>query len=111
MQYTLHFIEVFIADLGHAGPILLFLIGVISLLGLTISRIEGWSAIDGIYHAFINATTVGYGDIRPTTTSAKLLSIALALTGIVFTGLIVALALHSAALAFDEVYHPERPLI
>ena len=83
---------------------LLFLLLVITLLGFMIARIEGWSPFDGLYHAFINATTVGYGDFRPTRRSSKLLALILAITGLIFTGMVVAIALHAADYAFSQVY-------
>ena len=54
-----------------------------------------------MYYGFITATTVGYGDIRPSQTSSKLLAIAIALTGMVLTGIVVALAVESAMGAAD----------
>ena len=73
-------------------------------LGIFIGRIEGWSLSDSIYHAFINATTVGYGDFRPAKGRAKFLAIVLAFLGLVFTGMVVAIALHAANDAFGRVY-------
>ena len=59
MDFTLRFVQVFIADLVYAGPVLVCLLFLIALVGLGIGRIEGWSRFDALYHAFINATTVG----------------------------------------------------
>jgi len=64
------------------------------------SILEGWSLLDSVYHAMIAATTVGYGDFRPSRAASKILSIVLAFVGIVFTGLLVALCVHAAQLAF-----------
>ena len=100
LQFTLSFVQVFALDLIDAAPILLTLIFSISIIGLLIAKIEGWTVIDGIYHALINATTVGYGDFRPTHTSSKIMSVAMALVGLIFTGLIVAIAVHAANIAF-----------
>ena len=103
LQFTALFIQIFVVDLIYAAPILLTLILSISGIGLVIARIEGWSITDGVYHAFINATTVGYGDFRPTQTASKLLSIAMAVIGLIVTGLIVACAVHAANSAFTQV--------
>lgn len=78
----------------------------IVVIGYIIGRIEGWTKLDSIYHAFINATTVGYGDLRPTKKLTKLLAIGNALVGLVFTGIVVAIGLHAADYAFDRVYDP-----
>lgn len=104
MQFTLYFLQVFFFDLLYASPLLLFLTALICLIGFIIGRIEGWPGFDALYHAFINATTVGYGDFRPTRKSAKALSIVLVLVGLIFTGLLVAIALHAANHAYEKVY-------
>lgn len=104
MQFAQTFVWIFILDLFYAGPILLILVFLIILVGHSIAKIEGWSNMDGIYHGFINATTVGYGDLRPTKSITKLLSIVMAIIGLIFTGLMVAIAVHAANLAFSELY-------
>jgi Na+-translocating ferredoxin:NAD+ oxidoreductase RnfE subunit len=66
---------------------------------LIISRVEGMSLGDSIYFAFITGFTIGYGDIAPITIIGRVTSVFIGLTGIVFTGLVVAVsskALHSA---------------
>ena len=108
MQFTIEFLRTFWSDLLYAGPILMFLLVSIALAGYLIGRIEGWSLPDSLYHAFINATTVGYGDFRPTKKGAKLLAILLAFIGLIFTGMVVAIALHAADDAFGHVYETEE---
>ena len=73
------------------------------MMWLVIGNIEGWSTTDGLYHAFINATTVGYGDFYPTQPASKLPSIVMALAGPIFTGLLIAIAVHAANTAFAHV--------
>ena len=104
MEFTLEFIRVFLSDLVYAAPLLISLLLLIGIIGYIIGRIEGWSLSDSLYHAFINATTVGYGDFRPAHGRAKFLAIMLAFVGLVFTGMVVAIALHAANYAFGEVY-------
>jgi voltage-gated potassium channel len=38
---------------------------IIVALGLLLGRLEGWPRLEALYQAFINATTVGYGDFHP----------------------------------------------
>jgi len=104
MDFTLEFLRIFALDLVFAAPILISLVLVIALIGFIIGRIEGWSLSDSLYHAFINATTVGYGDFRPSEKRAKFLAIVLAFIGLVFTGMVVAIALHAANYAYGQVY-------
>ena len=91
MEFTLYFIRVFFMDLFHAAALLIFFIFLISFIGYLIGKIEGWSIWDSLYHAFINATTVGYGDFRPARKSSRMLAVVLAFVGIVFAGLVVAI--------------------
>ena len=85
-RYTVEFVNLFFLELIYAGPILVSLALAIALIGALIGRMEGWSRLDSLYHAFINATTVGYGDFRPTKKLTKLFSVANALIGLIFTG-------------------------
>ncbi len=104
MEFTLHFLHVFFKDIIYAAPLLVFFIMLISFIGYLIGKIEGWSKWDSLYHAFINATTVGYGDFRPSKKSSRMLAVVLAFAGIVFAGMLIAIALHSADYAYGEVY-------
>jgi voltage-gated potassium channel len=104
MDFTFHFLRVFASDLFYAGPILIFLLFLIVLIGIRIGRLEGWPLSDALYHAFINATTVGYGDFRPRARRSKLLAVVLAFVGLIFTGMIVAIAIHAAENAFRGIY-------
>jgi len=104
MEFTDQFLRVFLSDLLYAAPVLIFLLGSICVIGYVIGKVEGWSLPSSMYHAFINATTVGYGDLRPQKKQSRFLAVILALVGLVFTGMVVAIAIHAANHAFDVVY-------
>ena len=104
MEFTHLFIRVFFIELFYAGPVLISLILLICFIGYIIGKKEGWSRFDAFYHAFINATTVGYGDFRPTKKPTKMLAIANALVGLVLTGIVVAIGLQATDYAFNRVY-------
>jgi voltage-gated potassium channel len=55
---------------------------------MAVSHFEGMSFGDAIWWAFVTATTVGYGDISPTTTEGRFVAAFLMLTGIGFIGLL-----------------------
>ena len=60
------------------------------------------SGFDGLYWSFITATTVGYGDMRPVKKVSKLLAVLMAFSGLLFTGIMVAVAVQSASVAFEK---------
>lgn len=61
----------------------------IGLGGLLFSTVEpGVSVGDGLYWAVITVTTVGYGDIVPTTTTGKALAVYVMLVGVGFLAIL-----------------------
>ena len=104
MEFTLTFIDLFLAVIYLVLPLLLFFIILIVVLGQIVGRIEGWSKFDSFYWSFITALTVGYGDIRPKKKHSKSLSIIVALAGIMFTGIIVAITVTTATEAFRKQF-------
>lgn len=80
-----------------AGLLLLIFLG-----AFVLSYVENISMGEAIYFAFITGLTIGYGDIAPTTTSGRVVSVAIGFTGFVFTGLYVAVATRALA---DTLHH------
>jgi voltage-gated potassium channel len=101
MEFTFIFLLVFTKSLAFVAPLLLTIALVIILLGQIVGRRESWKRFDALYWAFITATTVGYGDIRPMSRLSKALSVMIALVGMVFTGIMVALAVNAVTKAYD----------
>jgi len=99
MDFTIDYLLLFFMALKLAAPLLVFSVVLIMLLGLIVGRRESWGRFDSIYWAFITATTVGYGDIRPIEPLSRALSILIALVGMTFTGILVALAIYAATTA------------
>jgi len=108
MDFTLIFTKLFVVGLWLAGPLLLsFMLGII-VLGLIVGRKESWSKFDSMYWAFITATTVGYGDIRPMQKVSRVLSVLIAFIGLIFTGMMVALAINAATITFSQIHDLEK---
>ena len=77
------------------------------MLGLIVGRIESWSKFDSLYWAFITALTVGYGDIRPKKKASRVLSTIIAIIGIMFAGIVVAITVEATSGAFQKHVRPE----
>jgi hypothetical protein len=88
--------RIFVAHFLHICFVLRGVLGVQLILvlcgGLAVSLCEGISAWKGIYFAIITSTSVGYGDIAPITVMGQCISVALAIIGIIFFGLVVGAA-------------------
>jgi voltage-gated potassium channel len=96
---TTTFLKEFVFDLWLTSPLWLTLAAVVTLLGQIVGKREGWSRFDSFYWSFITATTVGYGDVRPTKRLPRVLAILIALVGLVLSGILVAIAVHAATVA------------
>ena len=100
MDFTVDFISLFARGLYLAAPLLVALVSVIVMAGQVVRRYESWSRFDALYWSFITATTIGYGDLRPTRRVSKALSVLIGIVGLVLTGIMVAIALRAATDAF-----------
>jgi Ion channel len=66
-----------------------------------IGRGEGWSLSENIYFGFITGTTVSYGDFRPKRLAGEAMAVVIAYVGLIQIGIVVALAGHAAAKAYE----------
>jgi len=103
--------RMYIAFFGRLGeilrfvsPILVFLLSVIAALGVAVAFVEGWTIGEGIYFAFVTGLTIGYGDLTAKHTLGRIIAILIGFTGIVFTGVIVAIAVQSLRFVLVEMY-------
>ncbi|MTI17016.1 two pore domain potassium channel family protein [Rhodobacteraceae bacterium RKSG542] len=103
MEYSLTFLSIFFADLLYLSPILFLLIIAVCINGIVIGRIEEWGTFDSLYHAFINATTVGYGDFAPTTLLSRGLAVLNVFIGLLLTGVFVGAGVHAVSVTMGGV--------
>lgn len=88
----LKFINNFFRCLLHCWSIMLILLFILLIGAIVISKSEGIDFYNSIYFAFITGLTVGYGDITPVTFIGKLFSILIAIVGMIFLGLLIAIS-------------------
>ena len=86
-------------------PALSLLLGLMATLGAGVALIERWPLIDGLYFAFVSGLTIGYGDLVPKATLARVLAISIGLTGILFAGLIAAVGVQALQSALRDARH------
>jgi voltage-gated potassium channel len=98
---TFRFLKQLAVGLWFFLPLLLVLVLVLLLLGYVAGKQEGWSRLDSFYWALVTATTVGYGDYRPTKRRSRIIAIVIAMLGLLTTGIIIALGVHAATKALD----------
>jgi voltage-gated potassium channel Kch len=96
---TFRFLKLLAIDVWYFSPLLLNLLLIIMLLGYLVGKREGWSRFESLYWAFVTATTVGYGDLRPTKRGPRIIAIVIAVLGLVTSGIIIALSVHAATKA------------
>ena len=83
----------------------LFVLSALLLIGaVVIAFAEDMRFGDALYLTLITGLTVGYGDITPVTVLGRVVSILIGLTGLIFFGLVVAIATR----ALGEVAKEER---
>lgn len=109
MAFTVTFLKLFFLMLSLAAPLLCFFLIIIVVLGQWVGLREKWTRIDALYWSLITATTVGYGDFRPLRRLSKFFAVAIAITGILFTGLLVSVTLNAASEGLKK--HIDREVV
>ena len=108
MAFTYTFLDLFFLLISLLMPILLMMCIIIIIMGQLAGRLEQWKVFDALYWTFITALTVGYGDMRPLSRLSKILSILIAMFGIMFTGVIVAVTVNTATVTIEHQLDPEE---
>ncbi len=100
MEFTFAFLEIFLATITLIAPILVMLSVFIIGIGQIVGHLEKWDKLDTLYWTLITATTVGYGDIRPRRHISRMFSICIAILGVMFTGILVSIAIEATSNSF-----------
>lgn len=94
------FVELY-RQLGVVWPILSGVICIMVGCGVVIGRLEEWRLVDAFYFTFVTGLTIGYGDLVPKHTSARVLAVVIGFTGIVLTGLVAAVTVQALRATAD----------
>lgn len=105
MDFILEFFSVLGISIVYVSPVFIILLLLITCLGLIVGRLEGWQKTEALYFAFITANTVGYGDVHPEKRGSRCIAIGISFTGILQSGLIVALAVNAVDYAFKNTHN------
>jgi uncharacterized membrane protein len=73
------------------------------VIGATIiAFVEKMPFGDALYFSFVTGLTIGYGEIVVKTFLARVVAILIGLIGIIFTGMVVAIAVRALQKTFEE---------
>ena len=78
-------------------------VAVILVSGVVFYRLaEGWSLADSLYFTVIALSTIGFGDLAPTTTFSRLFTVLYAIVGVGLIGTLVHLVVTNAQQAITR---------
>ncbi len=101
------FIHVFFRVVWHIRSVFLVIVALIIAGAVVIAVVEKMPIGEAVYFAFITGLTVGYGDVIPTTTVGRIISVYLAFVGVLFTGLVIAVAVRALRDAWEKTQKPD----
>ncbi len=77
-------------------PIFGSVIVVLAVGTLVFHQLEDWSLVDSLYFSVVTLATIGYGDLTPTTDTAKLFSILYIFVGVGILGVFISAVSHAS---------------
>jgi len=101
------FIHIYFRMVWHIRSVFLAIVALIIAGALVFAGVEKIPIGEAVYFAFITGLTVGYGDVIPTTTVGRIISVYLAFVGVFFTGLVIAVAVRALRDAWGKTQKPD----
>jgi voltage-gated potassium channel len=89
------FLRIFFVTCWHIRSVFFMQFSLIILGAAAIYEAEKVPFGDALYFACITALTIGYGDIVPHSGTGRIVSVCLGIVGVIFTGVVVAITVHS----------------
>ena len=100
LRFNAHFWQI----IWRVRAVIAALLLIIVIGAFLIASLEQLPLGESLYFAFITGLTIGYGDIVAGSPAGRVISILLGINGILFTGLMVAAAVHALERAVKDVY-------
>ncbi len=97
-RFLYHFAEI----TWHVKSVILALLALIVIGAAVIAAVENMPLGDALYFAFITGLTVGFGDLVPHTGIGRVVAVLIGVVGMLFTGLVVAGAVHAVSESWSE---------
>jgi hypothetical protein len=104
---VIHFFRSLFRMSWHLRSVYLAQLVLILVGAVIIAATEKIPIGDAIYFAFVTGLTIGYGDIVAHSVAGRVICVFIGFVGILFTGLIVATAVHAVREAWDQTQHPD----
>ncbi len=102
MHDLLRFAHHFMVLTHFARHVLAGLLLMLVLIAVLLAAVERLGFGEALYFTLITGLTVGYGDIVPDTLVGRIASVVAAFTGLMLTGLYIAIATKALSLAVEE---------
>jgi len=97
-RFTSHFFHI----VWRVRSVIFALIVLIVIGAMVIAFVEKMPFPDALYFSFVTGLTIGYGEIVAKTVLGRLVALLIGLIGIVFTGMVVAVAVRAVQQSFEE---------